>query len=95
MKNIKPIPTTPIPDGYYEIEWTLEGAILRDKINELIAALVNKEPDTVPGTEPPRIEELHPDDYAIGSPNGPRISWTLGERMIIDKLNDIIKKLDK
>jgi hypothetical protein len=55
MKNIKPIPTTPIPDGYYSIEWTIEGAILRDKINELIAALVNNEPDTVSGTEPPQI----------------------------------------
>lgn len=36
MKDIKEIPTGPIPDGYYAIEWTLEGAILRDKINELI-----------------------------------------------------------
>lgn len=95
MKNIKPIPTTPIPDGYYEIEWSIEGAILRDKINELIAALVKTEPDTVPGTEPPQIGLFEPDNYVIGSPNGPKISWTLGERMIIDKLNDIIKKLDK
>ena len=36
MEDIKEIPTKPIPDGYYAIEWTLEGAILRDKINELI-----------------------------------------------------------
>lgn len=57
MKDIKPIPTTPIPDGYYEIEWTLEDAILRDKINELIAALANNEPDTVPGIEPPQIND--------------------------------------
>lgn len=54
MKDIKPIPTTPIPDGYYAIQWTLEGAILRDKINELIAALKEQVPDTVPGTEPPQ-----------------------------------------
>ena len=54
MKNIKPIPTVPIPDGYYEIEWSVEGAILRDKINEIIAALGESEPDTVPGTEPPQ-----------------------------------------
>lgn len=57
MKSIKPIPTTLIPDGYYEIEWSIEGAILRDKINELIAALANDEPDTVPGTEPPQIND--------------------------------------
>lgn len=57
MKNIKPIPTTPIPDGYYEIEWTLEGAILRDKINELIAALADTEPNTVPDIEPPQIND--------------------------------------
>ena len=36
MDLIKPIPTEPIPDGYYEQQWSLEGAILRDKINEII-----------------------------------------------------------
>ena len=36
MKNIKEIPTGPVPDGYYAIEWTQKEAILRDKINELI-----------------------------------------------------------
>ena len=36
MKDIKEIPTEPISDGYYAIEWTQKEAILRDKINELI-----------------------------------------------------------
>ena len=41
MKQIKKIPTGPIPDGYYAQEWSLEGAILRDKINEIIDAIGN------------------------------------------------------
>lgn len=36
MEDIKEIPTEPIPDGYYAIEWTQKEVILRDKINELI-----------------------------------------------------------
>lgn len=42
MKKIKKIPTGPIPDGYYSQEWSLEGAILRDKINEIIDAIEEK-----------------------------------------------------
>ena len=38
MKQIKKIPTDPIPDGYYAIDWSREGAILRDKINEILEA---------------------------------------------------------
>lgn len=42
MKEIRKIPTGPIPDGYYTQEWSLEGAILRDKINQIIDALEEK-----------------------------------------------------
>ena len=56
MKEIKKIPTTPIPDGYWETQWTTEGAILRDKVNEIIdelseSRLCIKEP-TVPTQAP-------------------------------------------
>lgn len=49
MKQIRKIPTRPIPDGYYTQEWSLEGAILRDKINEIIDALQENVP--VPGAD--------------------------------------------
>lgn len=56
MEDIKEIPTKPIPDGYYAIEWTLEGAILRDKINELIRYIqaTNKNAE--------KIEQNHNDE---------------------------------
>jgi len=80
MKQIKKIPTGPIPDGYYQIEWTQEGAILRDKINEIIDAIVavmspnistNPIPPTVPNVAPPRIICTGPKTHLPPQPHLP------------------------
>lgn len=54
MKQIRKIPTGPIPDGYYTQEWSLEGAILRDKINEIIDSLQENVPVSDANTDIPR-----------------------------------------
>ena len=43
MSKIKKIPTCDIPDGYYAQPWSREGAILRDKINEIVDEINEKE----------------------------------------------------
>ena len=53
MKYIKKIPTGPIPEDYYAYEWSLEGAILRDKINEIIDALQENVPVPSANTDIP------------------------------------------
>jgi len=45
--------------------------------------------------EDKKIEKIDKDDLVIGTPNGARVSFTLADSILLDKINEIIDVLNK
>lgn len=57
-----------------------------------IDIVLNQELDFI--EEDKKIEKIDKDDLVIGTPNGARVSFTLADSILLDKINEIIEAIN-